>query len=63
MGDVIAGADEEEATDEVLGKVLDELGLENTTMVNSASPANAQPAVIGTSADPAVQARINALHK
>ncbi len=63
MGDVLAGADEEEQTDEILNQVMDELGLENSKLMNTAEPSSSQPAQFGVAEDQALQARLNALQK
>lgn len=63
MGDVLAGADEEEQTDEILNQVMDELGLENSAKMNSAAPSGVAQPVYGAAEDASLQARLNALQK
>lgn len=62
MGDVLAADDEEAQTDEILSQVMDELGLENQTKINTVGGSSGVPAQAAAD-NSALQARLDALQK
>lgn len=60
MGDVLSADDEENRTDEIISQVMDELGLENRTAMNTA---DAPAQEMGATDSNALQARLDALQK